>query len=159
MTIIWGCQRFLKKKGLRVVSAGHIFDPLFLFRFYHLCSIHEYSACNQIGTHVFYAQYAGCKHFTIDAGDVSSKGNDENIEWDLPNDTKEYIKNINKLFSSPLESTDEINYIFDPYMSSSKKKSKIGLQALILNTELIHLGCKLLNSRFISKYRKILRFE
>lgn len=53
-----------QNRGLSVVSAGHMFsDRDFLFRLYHLCSLHRYASGNSVGTHMFYALKAGCSYF------------------------------------------------------------------------------------------------
>lgn len=53
-----------EKRGLSVVSAGHMFgNPEFLYRLYHLCSLHRYASGNGVGTHMFYAVKAGCSYF------------------------------------------------------------------------------------------------
>lgn len=57
-----GRHRPFAEQGLRVVSAGHIYDPLFLFRLHHLCLQHEYSAGDKTGSHVFFSVHSGCKH-------------------------------------------------------------------------------------------------
>lgn len=56
------------KKGLQVVSAGHIYDPNFLFRFYHLCSLHHYSAGNSVGSYIPFSIKSGCSYFHLDIG-------------------------------------------------------------------------------------------
>lgn len=53
------------KAGLSVVSAGHMYDPYFLFRLHHLCSLHQYSASSTIGSHVFYSVHSGCTHLQL----------------------------------------------------------------------------------------------
>ena len=50
------------EKGLKVVSAGHMFDPLFLLRLHHLCSMHEYSSGNSFGSHLFFSVHSGCTY-------------------------------------------------------------------------------------------------
>lgn len=50
------------KRGFPIVSAGHIFDPLFLFRLHHLCSVHQFSSGNKVGSHVFCSVHSGCEH-------------------------------------------------------------------------------------------------
>lgn len=50
------------RRGFRIVSAGHIYDPLFLFRLHHLCSLHRYSSGNRVGSHVFCSVHSGCEH-------------------------------------------------------------------------------------------------
>lgn len=57
------------KEGFKVVSAGHIYDPNFLFRLFHLCSQYKYSSSNSIGSNLFYSIAAGCSFFYLEAGD------------------------------------------------------------------------------------------
>lgn len=58
--------------GLRVVSAGHRADPLFLARLLALCATHQFAASNEIGSHTFYAVKAGCRYVHIEAtGDLT----------------------------------------------------------------------------------------
>jgi hypothetical protein len=52
-----------QKRGLKIVSAGHRYDPFFLFRFYHLCSLHQYAASNEFGSALFLSIAAGCSFF------------------------------------------------------------------------------------------------
>ena len=151
-----GMSKIFESKGLRVVSAGHIYDPQFLFRFYHLCSSREYSACNQIGTHAFYAQYAGCKHFSIDTGNIIMMGENEVIERDLNPDAAKDEKKYTDLFSSPIKDLEKKNDSLEATLSSSFKKTRLGLKALLLKTELIHFGYKASNSRLVTKLRKLI---
>lgn len=60
-----GYHRPFVERGLRVVSAGHIFDPLFLFRLGHLLSVHKYACGTDMGNHIFYAVKAGASYFHL----------------------------------------------------------------------------------------------
>lgn len=51
------------ERGLDVVSAGHMYDPQFLYRLYHLCSLHTYAASNDVGSHLFNSVHSGCRFF------------------------------------------------------------------------------------------------
>jgi len=53
------------RRGLPVVSAGHMFDPQFLFRIVHLCRAHAYAASNVLGSYVVYSVIAGCCFFFL----------------------------------------------------------------------------------------------
>jgi hypothetical protein len=53
------------RRGLPVVSAGHMFDPKFLFRLVHLCRAHAYAASNVLGSYLAYAVIAGCRFFFL----------------------------------------------------------------------------------------------
>ena len=57
-------------RGMKIVSAGHMFDPYFLFRFYHLCSLHQYSCSNEYGTSVLYSIKSGCSYFHLDSNEL-----------------------------------------------------------------------------------------
>lgn len=52
-----------QKRGMKIVSAGHMYDPQFLFRFYHLCSQHRYACSSGLGSHIFYSIKSGCSYF------------------------------------------------------------------------------------------------
>jgi hypothetical protein len=52
-------------RGLRVVSAGHIFDDRFLYRLHWLCSQHTYSSGDTLGSHTFFSVESGCTHISL----------------------------------------------------------------------------------------------
>jgi hypothetical protein len=58
-----GQHRPFQQRGLKIVSAGHRNDPFFLFRLYHLCSLHKYAASNEFGTTCFFSIASGCSFF------------------------------------------------------------------------------------------------
>lgn len=60
--------------GFRIVSAGHMFDPEFLVRFYYLCALHRYAASNTVASPTFYSIKAGCSFFLLDCGPVARLG-------------------------------------------------------------------------------------
>lgn len=80
---VLGHHRPFLERGLRVVSAGHMFDPDFLYRFYHLCSQHRYSASNAMGSHVFYSILAGCRYFHADRVGYSVEASEEALRRDV----------------------------------------------------------------------------
>jgi hypothetical protein len=59
------------KRGLPVVSAGHIFDPQFLYRLAHLLRAHAYAASNVLGSYLTYAVIAGCRFFFLQGFEAS----------------------------------------------------------------------------------------
>jgi len=75
------------ERGMQIISAGHAMNPLFLFRLFHLCSMHKYACSNQLGTSVPYAVIAGCTHFGIPGIDflkpVPVKGSDHTSYIDV----------------------------------------------------------------------------
>jgi hypothetical protein len=69
--------------GLRVVSAGHIFDPAFLFRLFHLCQSHYYAASNHIGSSLLYSALAGCRCFLLPQFSMTHTGTRESLDSDV----------------------------------------------------------------------------
>lgn len=61
-----GAAKPLLQKGITVVSAGHRYDRLFLYRLHNLLSQYQYAAGNKLGSHIFYAVRSGCSYFNID---------------------------------------------------------------------------------------------
>lgn len=51
------------ERGYRVVSAGHLADPEFLFRLIHLMSVHRHAASNDVGSNLMYAVSMGLPYF------------------------------------------------------------------------------------------------
>jgi hypothetical protein len=60
-----GQSRYFARAGYRIVSAGHIFDRNFLFRLFHLCSLHKYSCGVDLGSHIFSSVEAGCRYIHL----------------------------------------------------------------------------------------------
>lgn len=55
-----GSHEVYQRRGMQVISAGHMFDRDFLLRFYDICRQFKFAAGNEIGTHLFYAVNSGC---------------------------------------------------------------------------------------------------
>ena len=91
---------FLKRK-LCVVSAGHIYDPLFLYRFYYLCSMHHYSASNSIGSSLFFSIKAGCSYFPLDNIKYSHTATSQILKRDTSHPSLERKTTIKTLFKNP----------------------------------------------------------
>ena len=67
------------QRGLQVVSAGHIFDPDFLFRFRTLCATHRYAAGSQFGTHVPLSAASGCIYTELPGLGTTPRGPFEGV--------------------------------------------------------------------------------
>jgi len=148
-----GAYEVFKKKGLKLVSAGHIFDPHFLIRLYHLLSQHEYSACNNMGSHIFYAQFAGCKHFFLNTGSINIKPESEEHLKALSNPSDGLIKKFNELYSLPGSAEDEKNLLLEKYLSPSLKKSKMGLRKYFIETEYIYHKSNIISNPLVGKIK------
>lgn len=78
-----GRHRPFVERGLRVVSAGHMYDPAFLFRLAHLFAGHRYAVSNHIGSSAFYAVIAGCSFFLLHGAPPSYTGAAESLRSDV----------------------------------------------------------------------------
>lgn len=56
-------DKVYRKKGFNLVSAGHFYDPLFLYRLYEILKSHKYATSNTLGSSVFFSIKAGCNFF------------------------------------------------------------------------------------------------
>lgn len=78
-----GRHRPFLERGLRVVSAGHMHDPAFLYRLAHLLLAHRYAASNHVGSSAFYAVIAGCAFFLLHEAPPSYAGDAAHLESDI----------------------------------------------------------------------------
>lgn len=69
-----GRHRPFLARGFRVVTAGHIFDPMFLPRLYCLCQAHRFASSNHVGSSLPYAVLAGCAFFLLAGFGVNFAG-------------------------------------------------------------------------------------
>lgn len=111
--------------GMKVVSAGHIYDNEFLFRFFHLCSLHRYAAGNGLGSHIFYSVKSGCSYFHFDLVDYELGADEDTIERDAgivppirENELKKFFQYPNK------ESTIDQLKVVDYYLGMDFFKSR-----------------------------------
>lgn len=92
-------------RGLRVVSAGHIFDPDFLFRLFHLLSRHRYAASNVPGSNLLYAVIAGCSYFLVPGFDVTHQGSNAALANDLSHGGR-VLASLRQAYAYPPEETN-----------------------------------------------------
>ena len=78
-----GRHRPFMERGMRVVSAGHIYDRDFLFRLAHLLGSHRYAASNEAGSSLFYSVIAGCEFFMLPGLPTARTGTDEAMRSDV----------------------------------------------------------------------------
>ncbi|HIK33958.1 MAG TPA: hypothetical protein IGS17_12215 [Oscillatoriales cyanobacterium M59_W2019_021] len=126
-----GLHQPFQKKGFPIVSAGHIYDSDFLFRLYHLFSLHKYAASTTLGSHIFYAVQSGCSYFHLDANlKVSHTAKTpELVKQDvaqIPNSIEEEIQSV---FARPHpEITVEQKQLVDRYLGTQYFKSPQALR-------------------------------
>lgn len=132
-----------QKRGLPVVSAGHIFgDSDFLYRYYHLCSLHRYASGNSVGSHLFYSVKAGCSYFHFDNNELSYETPREHYSKVFIGEQNEYPPKTDKetslasLFADPHPiMTEEQLRTVDYYLGASYLKSPRELRRQLLHAE------------------------
>ncbi|VTU02605.1 Glycosyl transferase family 2 OS=Calothrix sp. PCC 7507 GN=Cal7507_5339 PE=4 SV=1 [Gemmataceae bacterium] len=74
-----GCHEPFARAGLRLVTSGHPYDPLFLFRQHDLCRRFRYACSNDLSTSFCLSVLSGCRFFhrptgglTVTRGGVAS---------------------------------------------------------------------------------------
>ncbi|MEA5616585.1 hypothetical protein VB711_01845 [Cronbergia sp. UHCC 0137] len=124
-----------QRRGIRIVSAGHMFDKHFLFRFYHLCSTHRYAASNEIGANLFFSIKAGCSYFFMDKFDCFYEAeNEEILKRDVESPDKAILESLKLLFKNPnpyitAEQIETVNY----YLGAEHLKSPEELRQELIN--------------------------
>ena len=125
-----------QQRGLPVVSAGHMYDPAFLFRFYHLCSMHHYSASNSIGSSLFYSVKSGCSYFHLDTVKYSHVADDHILKRDTSRPSPEREIALQTLFSKPQpRTTAEQMEAVDYYLGTEYFRSPLELRHQLLYAE------------------------
>lgn len=127
-----------RENGLSVVSAGHMFDPEFLYRFYCLCAQHEYAAGNGIGSHIFYSVAAGCSYFHVDGVDYELDAEEEVLERDVAEPDPEIVDRIEQSFGAfPPAAKAKQEKEAEYFLGVEHKKSRMGLLADLVCAEMI----------------------
>jgi hypothetical protein len=127
-----------QKRGMRIVSAGHIYDPNFLYRLYHLCSIHRFAAGNGLGSHIFYAVKAGCSYFHLEGSEVADKATDPVVQHDISRTPAAKESMLKSLFGRPVPHvTAEQLKVVDYYLGCEYLKSPRSLRRQLLYAEVL----------------------
>ncbi len=124
-------KQFLKR-GFPVVSAGHLYDPDFLFRLVHLFSMHRYAAGNNVMTNLFCGIAAGVPYFLLgDEVSVRVDPGEPHPEVYKPTpDGLARMSEVRKLFSKPrTEITDEQRQCADRFLGVERFRAPEGLLA------------------------------
>lgn len=127
-----GAHQIFEERGIRVVSAGHIYDRFFLFRLYHLLRMHSYASSGTPGSHIFYSLTAGCKYFHLPEGESEYTVVDRGGARDQSN-----ISGVSRvmldLFSEPADLSGRAQLaLYDELMGASNMLSPERLKEQIL---------------------------
>lgn len=133
-----------QQRGMQIVSAGHIYDPDFLYRLYHLCSLHRYAVGHSFGSHLFHAVAAGCSYSHLDYIDyVSTPLNQIHPEDQAIEIASEKADRLKALFHQrrPTMTSEQIAVVND-YLGQKYFQTPQNLYRQIVYTEIIDkLGC------------------
>jgi hypothetical protein len=127
------------KNGFKVVTAGHMYDNLFLYRLKEILLNFEILLTSELGSHVFHAYACGLKiivpnnltNFFLDEKYKLSEfysNYDEKNEIDLSIDS---FNQMNEVFISIFSNNnlvyEDLQTIFLNYFCTTKKKSRLSL--------------------------------
>ncbi|MHB9002825.1 MAG: hypothetical protein ACYC6C_02005 [Coriobacteriia bacterium] len=122
------------KRGLRIVSAGHMFDQDFLLRLAYLLQTHSRAVTNALGGHVYYAAHAGCATRIIHQ-DYRVGGDTQALERDVPGFSDErwqVWRGIEQAFSVDTEApTREQLSIVERHLSADRVLEPEELRSLL----------------------------
>lgn len=134
-----GINKYYEDEGLEVLSAGHIFDNVFFYRFHDICRRFLYSTSNELGGAVFLSAASGCQYFFSEFGAVQ-RINPNNYE--LKGDTELFNTTKAKFCELFADKYNDENYRQDredfikKFLGSSYVKKKYRLFCLVIVAEL-----------------------
>jgi hypothetical protein len=124
------------KRGFKVVTAGHMYDPMFMLRLYDICRQFKYSTSNDIGTHLFASVKSGCCFFYAGVSDVSYE-NPQEAPLDLTSEFYQIKQQSLMLFSRPSDRMNHDQYAFvDSHMGTQNFRSKNAMRLIFFYAEL-----------------------
>jgi hypothetical protein len=127
-----------RKRGMRIVSAGHMYDPVFLYRLYHLCSLHQYASGNGLGSHMFYSLKSGCSYFHFDRVRPRLTADGSVLKRDVAKTSLAIESALEALFRDPQPSaTPEQLDAADYYLGADHLRSPQELRQLLLRAEIL----------------------
>lgn len=135
--ILRGDAEKYMKYGFECVTAGHMYDPLFLSRLKDIIELSTVTTSNCAGTHIGYCISMGKPHF-VDQGNIYWKTEEDfSIDEEIVSeDFLEESKKIGDAFSDILyEVTPFQQEIVEKYWGLSHHKSVYEMQCLLEETE------------------------
>jgi hypothetical protein len=119
-----------ERRGMRIVSSGHMYDRHFLVRLHHLCSLHRYACSNEIGSHLFYSMAAGCSYFQLGAN--AELHYDQARRSDVATIPDPIRVRIEQLFATPHDTpTQEQRMLIDDYVGRTHELGRDDMSRLL----------------------------
>lgn len=121
-------EKFLNH-GFECVSAGHIYDPLFLSRLKSIIDTSTVTASNNIGTHIGYCIIMNKPHYLFNCGHKYYNDKFKELKYD-------FSKELWKLFSTfEMEISSEQREMVNQFWGTSQQKTAQEVQNLFKLTE------------------------
>lgn len=112
-----GAAEAYVSRGLRVISAGHMYDPHFLPRQAFLLKQHAHAVSNGMGSHIFYAVKAGCSVSLVD-DEYTYSGDEAHLRDDSPSLSAERQAEVDRMksvFEFPQEKVTDVQMALAEY--------------------------------------------
>jgi hypothetical protein len=114
------------RKGLRVLSAGHIFDEMFFERLLHILQHTKRIHSPSVGSHLFYAASIGC-HVTYEMQSEIEHSAPESVKArDNANTDKNLLDQITRMFSEEVAVKEQQGFA-EQFLGKNNLKSPAGL--------------------------------
>jgi hypothetical protein len=133
-----GVDRFYKKYGFECVTAGHMFDPLFLPRLKSIIETATITTSNAVGTQIGYCLYMRKPHYLYKQRYkvIGNKQQIINNDITILNEEVYQLERIFSKFSDKI--TREQNKLASYYWGFDEIKSKKEMKKIISQTEKLH---------------------
>ncbi len=174
--VLLGRDKEFNEHGFECVTAGHMYDPLFLPRLRSVVEIADVTASNQMGTHVGYSIALGVPHWFLSTGALV-QDNPHNITFDpgVNHAPAPHVQELIDIFSArvgeitPLQSELVRRYWGTDELLSPEQMSEVFAIAedmykkgpsffLAPNKTLLMQAVDLINERRHDEARGVLRF-
>lgn len=129
--ILRGFDKFFKEKGFECVSAGHIFDPMFLPRLKSIIELSTATASNLFGTHVGYSIFMNKPHYLF-AQQVDFIGPHEDIGDGIEDKNLEFERIFGQLCDKITQ--EQYDYI-NKFWGLTEIKPKEEVKAILFEIE------------------------
>ena len=131
-----GHHRAFVDRGFEIVSAGHMYDPSFMSRLYHLFSVHRYAASNEQGSQIYYSLAAGCSFFFHGSVSVELLAEESVLKRDGAVPSPSRVARLRAAFCepTPVASREQLA-IASQYLGMEHMRSSRELRKLILLAE------------------------
>jgi hypothetical protein len=125
-----GRQQAYADRGFEIVSAGHMYDPRFMVRLYHLLAMHRFASSHTSGSYIFQAVHAGCSYFHLSglAVELKADGPANLKDFCEPAEAQPAIAAFSEMRD---EVTDEQRRVVESYFGSKNISSPPAMREIL----------------------------